>query len=131
LITIYIGGFVRLAVAGRKSTIPKFHLEYKEGDREAHVHEWVAQRLCPQHMLDTIPQRPGPLEELKQEAEQHGVGKLYNQLVSALEAWFRKRPTKSGLSFDTFGNSQKAVFSLLPGKAMQRTAFGISLIRSA
>jgi hypothetical protein len=95
-----------------------------------YLHETAGTLYVPNFIVDASEERPPippsaatrrpPLsfEELQQEAKQHGVGELFGQLVSGLEPWLQKQPTRSTVSFTgPFGNSRKVVFTVLPGES--------------
>jgi hypothetical protein len=71
-------------------------------------------------------------EELRQLAEQNGIGDLYQRLVSGLEQRLSKHTTRSSIAFaGMFDTSRKTVISLLPGESDQERglAFQIYLER--
>ena len=58
-------------------------------------------------------------EQLRQKAEENGVGQMYESLESALDDYFPKRnTTRNSLFFaSNFNGSSKVVFSLIPSKS--------------
>lgn len=57
-------------------------------------------------------------EELRQKAEENGVGPIYELLVSQLGIYFSKHTTRNSVAFKSdFNGSWKVVFSLIPSKS--------------
>jgi len=92
--------------------------------RNANGKEFMARKFLMEPEIISIPmvgskRKPNlTYSELQIEAENNGVGELYNKLFQGLtRGIFWTTTTQSSITFTGTGNHKKAIFGLLPGKS--------------